>query len=969
MKLLRCGFSGQSFLIACGIVALASIAAHAQTPPRPAVQVRQLPDLWHNVWPGDFNRDGRTDLVAARLERPLPGGIGRIAVRLGNGNGTFGSAIVTAVNAKPLTTGHFDSDGMLDVVVVTHDGIVSVLPGNGDGTLGAAHRVDDVDEVTFGLGGDLNGDGIRDLVVGHEGGVDVHPGLGNFAFGPKITLPSGTDVRVSAGIMVDLNGDGRRDLAVAQGRAYVSIYLNRGGFLFDASEILILHDFLWAITAGDLDRDGDQDLVVTHSDIFLDWTAGGVEILRGNGNGTFAAPVQYQGGVDGPLSVVVGHFNGDGLLDVATGNQSWIYVDQNGPTRHYWDSVSIFPGRGDGRLAPAATFRLDTVNAGDAPDCDFASSCYVFSHHSLKISDVNADGRMDIITSPGAVLLNRAAAANRPPLADAGPDTVLGTDFTARLSVKIAEPDWDWLRVEWREASSGALVSHVPSFFYSPAEDIDQDHTLRVTVSDVRGGVATDTVVVRQAPRVTIIRPIGKVQAGAPTEIRWSAFDAAGFREFDVFFASSSAGFAPIAECTNLPGSARSCIWRNPNPIGPGEIKVVATDNTGIQGVAIEFVDIVSDASGPGGIPPGWDCGAAGAVAINGQCSHSSGVFTIKGSGAGIGGTADEFQFLRYDMTGNFSMTARVRSVQNVNQRTQAGIMIRDWVAVNGGDRHASFLVTPTTVNGTVFQRRTSVDGPTISSAGPVTTAPIWLKLVRSGNTIRAFYRKTITNGWTLFGSQMFAALPERLSPLLVVSSHVDGTLATGVFDNVVIDQTESVQSIDIGGSAAGTTQNDGATVTMQGNGAGIWGTSDAFRFRYTQWTGDGTITARLRSLENTSSGAKAGVMFRESLVPGSKHVMGAVYAAGGVVLQTRTATGGTSTEVARRPGTAPEWLRLTRAGSTFTVAASNDGVTWAAVGQTTVTMRSIIYVGLPVTSRVAGTLATAILDDVVIEP
>jgi hypothetical protein len=212
-------------IIVFSLVLFAS-ATYAQTPPRPAVQVRQLPDLWHHVWPGDFNRDGRTDLVAAERARVAPG-IGRIIVRLGNGNGTFGTAIVTAMNAKPLTPGHFNSEGMLDLVVVTHDGVVSILPGKGDGTFGSPHRLDDVDDVTFGLGGDLNADGVRDLVVGHAGGVDVHPGLGNFAFGPKIALSPGWGIAVSGGIMVDLNGDGRRDLAVAQLDSYITIYLNR----------------------------------------------------------------------------------------------------------------------------------------------------------------------------------------------------------------------------------------------------------------------------------------------------------------------------------------------------------------------------------------------------------------------------------------------------------------------------------------------------------------------------------------------------------------------------------------------------------------------------------------------------------------------------------------------------------------------------------------------------------------------
>jgi regulation of enolase protein 1 (concanavalin A-like superfamily) len=109
--------------------------------------------------------------------------------------------------------------------------------------------------------------------------------------------------------------------------------------------------------------------------------------------------------------------------------------------------------------------------------------------------------------------------------------------------------------------------------------------------------------------------------------------------------------------------------------------------------------------------------------------------------------------------------------------------------------------------------------------------------------------------------------------------------------------------------------------------------------------------------------------MFRETLDADAKHVLGAVYAAGGVALQSRSATGGSSSEAARRAGTVPEWVRLRRAGDTFTLSASNDGVTWTTVGSSTVPMAQVVYVGLPVTSRVAGTLATAIFDDVVIEP
>ena len=972
MKLLRCRYSTHRLLGVCGIVLMTSVPVGAQTPPRTTVQVHQLPDLRDGVCPADFNGDGRTDLIAG--ERDPAAAEGRVVVRLGNGNGTFGAAIVSGVRGKPLATGDFNRDGRQDAVITTSD-VVSILPGQGNGTFATPRAVGRRTDLYFAMNSDLNGDGIRDLLIGWNGTVEVLAGRGDFTFQTPVTLPQAQNGAAQA-IIADFNNDGRRDLAVvssSDSTNIVSVYLNRGGMLFDiVHQQLVGGDRSVGITARDLNRDGAQDLIVAHADAGdLEYTNGAVDVLLGKADGTFASFVRYDAGVFGQVTVVAGDFNADGLADVATGNISIVEGDTLGEVQ-YWDSISILPGLGDGTLGSPAVFRLDTDAAGGMAGDTF----YAYSHNALRTSDVNGDGRTDLITSPGAVVLTRPPAANRLPTVNAGPDVTLpaSSPDDVRLIPVITELDWDWLTVEWRD-ETGALVADVPSFTYliQPGET----HTLSVTVTDVRGGIAIDSVVVSHAsstntpPEVRVNRPDDTVvQAGSPYEIRWTALDDTGIAEFDIFFASGSGGaFTPVTECTNLPGDLRACVWRNPSPIGLGFIKVVATDTGGLQGEAQGAFQIVADASGPGGTPPLWSCGDVGAVAARGSCSHSAGVFTLKGSGADIWGTADEFHFAGLYMDGSFSITARVTSVQNINQWTKVGIMIRDWNGGSPGSPHASFLVTPTTIKGTVFQRRATQDGSTVSAAGPVTTAPIWLKLVRSGNTIRAFYRKSSSNAWTFVGSQTFAVLPDQLLAALVVSSHVDGTLATGVFDNVVIDQSEPMQSIDIGGSASGTTQNDGATVIIEGNGAGIWGTADAFRFRYTRWLGDGTITVRLRSLENTSSGAKAGVMFRESLTAGSKHVTGVVYAAGGVALQLRSATGGPSSDAARTTGTAPEWLRLRRSGNTFSVASSNDGMTWATVGQVTVTMGHIIYVGLPVTSRVTGTLATAVFDDVWIRP
>jgi regulation of enolase protein 1 (concanavalin A-like superfamily) len=196
------------------------------------------------------------------------------------------------------------------------------------------------------------------------------------------------------------------------------------------------------------------------------------------------------------------------------------------------------------------------------------------------------------------------------------------------------------------------------------------------------------------------------------------------------------------------------------------------------------------------------------------------------------------------------------------------------------------------------------------------------------------------------------------------VSSHLNGTLATARFDNVSVFVSHFVS---FGGGLPGSTSTDGRVTTIEGGGRDIWATADDFRFHYTPWLGDGTITARVRSLENTHAWAKAGVMFRQSLASNSKHVMAIVTPGKGLAMQYRTATNGVSRTAGLRAGTAPAWLRLVRSGDTFTGYTSADGVTWVTLGSVTIAMDRELLVGLPVTSHNVSTLATAVFDEATI--
>jgi regulation of enolase protein 1 (concanavalin A-like superfamily) len=140
---------------------------------------------------------------------------------------------------------------------------------------------------------------------------------------------------------------------------------------------------------------------------------------------------------------------------------------------------------------------------------------------------------------------------------------------------------------------------------------------------------------------------------------------------------------------------------------------------------------------------------------------------------------------------------------------------------------------------------------------------------------------------------------------------------------------------------------------TLQGSGEDIWGTADAFRFAYQPLTGDGRIVARVASLTDTDSWAKAGVMIRESLDANARHALVAITPGNGVAFQRRTAPGGTSTHTAGAAVKDPYWVRLTRVGNTFTAHQSANGSTWTRVGSAvTLTMASNVYVGLALTSH-----------------
>jgi regulation of enolase protein 1 (concanavalin A-like superfamily) len=299
-------------------------------------------------------------------------------------------------------------------------------------------------------------------------------------------------------------------------------------------------------------------------------------------------------------------------------------------------------------------------------------------------------------------------------------------------------------------------------------------------------------------------------------------------------------------------------------------------------------------------------------------------------------------------------------------------VMIRN--TLSPASAQAFMLVAASPAKGVPFQRRTVDGGASTSTSGSASTAPRWVKLVRSGAVITG-YESADGGSWTQVGSDTFT-MGRTVLVGLAVSSHVAGVPATAAFDNVSVAGGATAPAAqvwahgDVGATLlAGDASGGDGRYTVTGGGADVWGTADAFHYAYTTLSGDGSIVAQVRSIQmDVSPWVKAGVMVRESLTPGSPHAFMLISAAKGSAFQRRRAAHDITVGTAGGAlSAAPRWVKLQRTGHQFTAYESADGAIWTAVGSDTIPMAATVHVGLAVTSHATGAVATCTFENVTV--
>ena len=368
-------------------------------------------------------------------------------------------------------------------------------------------------------------------------------------------------------------------------------------------------------------------------------------------------------------------------------------------------------------------------------------------------------------------------------------------------------------------------------------------------------------------------------------------------------------------------------------------------------------------------LPQGQDIGEVGVPGAF-QFNATTNTYSITGSGFDLWDGLDGGYFAYKPGSGDSTLIARVASLQNTHPWAKAGIAIRETIASDS----KSVILAYTPEHGLSFQYRAETGGASSCMEGGASTAPVWLKLVRT-NSLFTAYRSDDGVTWQLINS-VTVVMNRTTFYGLIVSSHRNTISTTAAFDNfhlacVGIGSLPSPWAYgDLGTpSRPGYTEHANGVYDCYGSGSDFSDTADAGQFACQPMVGDGEIVAKVTRQDATHPLAKAGLFVRESLAGDARNAFLGVTPENGLVYQRRITAAQTTAISFDTPATVPAWLKLQRRGNLLSAWKSDDGIAWTAIGsELFADLSATLWVGLGVTSHDNNVLCRATFEHVSVQ-
>ena len=178
-----------------------------------------------------------------------------------------------------------------------------------------------------------------------------------------------------------------------------------------------------------------------------------------------------------------------------------------------------------------------------------------------------------------------------------------------------------------------------------------------------------------------------------------------------------------------------------------------------------------------GSLPAGQSASDIGAPALRGSTQFVSGFYVITGAGTDIWDSADQFQYVYEQLSGDLDVVAHVNSLSFADSWSKVGVMIRE--TLDSNSRHATTFVSYG--KGYAFQRRVNTGSLSDHTAGGTGAAPGWIRLVRAGSVFTS-YRSSDGQTWTKIGSATIV-MSAAVYVGIAITSHRVGLPTTALVD------------------------------------------------------------------------------------------------------------------------------------------------------------------------------------------